>query len=727
MPTSSDELRASGNAAYKSGDYAKALSLYESAADASPSDPIPHTNRAAALLALRRVSDAVAASCTAVELGAGAGAAAGGAAAGKAVARLAISLLAAGEARQALALTDAYLEREEGGPSSSSLPAAPEAVAAVEDARKGARAAVGLLDAVPAPFFSATLPGDLPPSSAEQALSGLSQLLVAAPNAEPYLFAFAQALVVARRYEAATRVLRAVERARSDGLQGTVRDDLEGMGAVVDDDASGEGKEDDSSPSTPSRLLTSTFRFRLRPTPRLPSLPALLARAFLGACDLATAQVVLENALRADPDGTTPDGAGVAQLLKAVRAVNATREKGNAKHGEAIYADAAALYREAAAAAVARTGVDISTLHANLAASLLAMGSPTSAAEAADACRAAVAAWPGNARAWSRLGKSLLALRPSDQDGAHAALTAALHLQPDDGDAGKELRRIRARGGGGDDDEGGAGAMLGDMAGDALAHPGTDASYSALFSASAGAGKAAWGKGPSPALVPLFVGSSSSSSSASSGGAGKGRAPPPRSAPRLQVTDFFATWCGPCKQIAPVFSQLAQTTAAASFVKVDGDKCKGAVGGGGGGGGGGGAGGGCCGGGGGGGTAKGADACCGGSGGGGGGGCGKGGACSCKGGGASAASPSGAGVRAFPTFVAYLDGREIGRMEGADPRALGDFVKTGLSTWRRTPPPAPAQWAASFALVEAAGAVDVRPDVVQVLAQGMRACRVAQE
>ncbi|XP_065173155.1 thioredoxin-2 isoform X2 [Atheta coriaria] len=43
---------------------------------------------------------------------------------------------------------------------------------------------------------------------------------------------------------------------------------------------------------------------------------------------------------------------------------------------------------------------------------------------------------------------------------------------------------------------------------------------------------------------------------------------------KLVVVDFFATWCGPCKMIAPKLEEMATTNPNIIVLKVDVDECE---------------------------------------------------------------------------------------------------------------------------------------------------------
>lgn len=82
----------------------------------------------------------------------------------------------------------------------------------------------------------------------------------------------------------------------------------------------------------------------------------------------------------------------------------------------------------------------------------------------------------------------------------------------------------------------------------------------------------------------------------------------------LVVVDFFATWCGPCRRIAPHFGELASKyQTSARFLKVDVDQCR--------------------------------------------------------------VTSSALGVMSLPTFMFFKNNEKVGEIKGADPAALESTVK----------------------------------------------------
>lgn len=87
---------------------------------------------------------------------------------------------------------------------------------------------------------------------------------------------------------------------------------------------------------------------------------------------------------------------------------------------------------------------------------------------------------------------------------------------------------------------------------------------------------------------------------------------------KLVVVDYTASWCGPCRRIAPLFEELSRKYGRATFFKVDVDKCK--------------------------------------------------------------ETAAAHGVTAMPTFIFYRNKTKLDRIQGADPAALEAKIKQYYGT-----------------------------------------------
>lgn len=451
--------------------------------------------------------------------------------------------------------------------------------------------------------------------------------LIKAANALPFSVVIATALGYALLDAGRLELAAAVSKA----LIAMVTSSDDGKLGPVPDAINIKTVGDDSAAATTTNTTLDLSGLR-----NVPPAISILVLALLGQGDIAKAQQEVGEALSRDPDAASSEGKSAIGWKKALSHVTKAKEAANELYTAKNYSDALNAYTALVELCKEEFGGFVPAFaFANLAAARLALGTLDEANLALDDVNNALRVWPfnPNKNGWLRkitclqeASSGALSAR-AKQEAVIAALEAAQHLTADPSAAapGSELatKLFNARTKAGEDDGCIVHPENDAEAAFALDWSASESSSSSSSSASSSARGAAGKKGKGA--------SASSSSSSSSLGipalssfsdiASFSREP--SNAARLKIVDAFAEWCGPCKALAPVFEKMAVSSAVPQFVKIDGDKSRGTMG--------------------------------------------------------------KLGVRAFPTLISFLDGKELDRLEGADPRRLEEMVKSGIAALKRTP------------------------------------------
>lgn len=623
-----DTLKSEGTTEYKKKNYAGALAAYQRAAEINPESGVIHNNIAATLMALERYQDATVSAKLALKLGDV-----------KAIPRLVNIYTALGklECAKALVICADALNPECSATIKASLETSSKTLEhvlsdvsnlsiQVDKALFSLRESTCTIHSI----FE-TLSG------AEQFANELSLAMPTCLYSLEHGTLLIAALISARRYEAAINVATYLERfepaEQSDAFASETISIPTGLFSSVE---SSSFSSLEFAPTVENGVLTVSIPLRHNV-----SLKYLAALAKFCIGDNQSFQQIVTVVTRDDPSCDLPKNKRFPSLIRAAKAINAAKDKGNAAFRDKDCNGAVSHYKTAQETARSEIGTELSFLASNIAAAYLQQASIAESANSLTFYKLALLAsaeaihfWPGNAKAWVRAAISASNdkhLHSNSLASACRGISQFLIDNPSmDNDVFEANTKVKP-----------ASAYM--------SAPSSDGAFTSTMQAHAKQGAlvpGARGGSPGDVLIPFFSIFSSPFSYAPP-------STPISAAPvlnRLVFVDYYADWCGPCKKIAPLIERYAATYAPATFLKVNTDDCMQTV--------------------------------------------------------------MTQNVSAFPTFVMYLDGTEIGRLQGADPAGVQSLIKQGIQRWRKAAPALPAHLNCPI-LAHMLSAVDARYDIMQ--------------